>query len=220
MKLTILPAIGTDWCVADTTDGELPIVIESPRELHEGEIWLLIWRFYQDICNWRWHLDHFKHLAYITPFWLLISALGAYLRLKSAWEQSPVVFGLFGWVTFWLVCDGVWLAIQELRQLPQWWRARKVFATLKQDYRAHKPTVEINKELALLRPYGLEHHWIKEMAGSHTGFEHLYARLLRRYPPRILDYWPAGLWRHLGRMILGVPVREPFFCYCIKKGEE
>jgi len=64
--------------------------------------------------------------------------------------------------------------------------------------------------------YDVERAWI-ELATDDERYGHLYARLLKRYPPRVMDFAPVGIWRHLRRMMLGVPVRESFYCYPVEK---
>jgi len=65
---------------------------------------------------------------------------------------------------------------------------------------------------------GKEHEWIKHWAdGASPMFGHLYARLLKRWPPRAMDMWPVGIYRYLIRMVWGVKVRRPWLCYPIEK---
>jgi len=61
--------------------------------------------------------------------------------------------------------------------------------------------------------------WITRLANNNKQYGRLYARLLRRWPPKYIDGWPygGGLWSHLRIMILGVPVRESFYCYPIAR---
>ena len=219
MQITILPGVGTNQAVAEVEDGESPVKIISPRQLSVGEQGLLLWRLYRDISGHRFQLDHFKHLAYIAPLWCLASGLAAYLRFAHLWSMDPVFLVSYGWTTVWLVCDGIWLALQVLTKIPLWLRDRKVFASLKEQW---EPEVVIDSDLKALKPCGKEHDWVRQMANAPDWaigykYRHLYARLLKRYPPRLMDFAPVGIWRYLRLMILGVPVRRPWLAWPIKK---
>jgi len=228
MKITILPCIGTNQACAEIEDGQLPVEIHSPRKLAAGEQELLLWRLYSDLCTYHWELDVFiGHLKWVSLPWALASGISAYLRFANLWQINPAFLVSYGWTTVWLVCDGLWLLIQVLNKGPQWWRARKAFKSLKEPWACK---VVVDKDLQRIEEgrqlfadrsgdsIWKEHEWAKVASGmDYGGHEKLYARLLKRYPPRAMDMWPVGIYRYLRRMMLGVPVRESFYCYPIEK---
>jgi len=224
MKITILPCIGTNQAVCEIEDGTLPIEIRSPRKLAKGEQELLLWRLYQDLCTYHWELDVFiGHLKWVSLPWALASGISAYLRFANLWQINPAFLVSYGWTTVWLVCDGLWLLIQVLNKGPQWWRARKAFKSLKESWTCKvvvdKDLRRIEEGRQLFADSLKEHEWVEMASGmDYGGREKLYARLLKRYPPRAMDIWPVGRLRtYLKRMMWGVPVRESFYCYPIEK---
>jgi len=218
MKITILPCIGTDQAAAEVSDGLLPIEIRSPRKLAKGEQELLLWRLYQDLCTYHWELDVFiGHLKWVSLPWALASGISAYLRFANLWQINPAFLVSYGWTTVWLVCDGLWLLIQVLNKGPQWWRARKAFKSLKESWTCK---VVVDKDLAsIVIPQNIkEHDWIQIVSEAGWPWDHLYKRLLKRYPPRAMDIWPVGRLRtYLKRMMWGVPVRQSFYCYPVSR---
>jgi len=233
MRIIILPCIGTNQAVAEIEDGVLPVEIRSPRKLEKGEVELLLWRLYQDVCGYRWMLDPFKHLAYLAVPWALASGLAVYYRLSGLFEISGGYMILYGWTALWLLADGLWCALQVATKTPQWWRARKAFKSLAEPWTAKVvrdgwlaaiETRELSfgmdwvEGLVIGQPerHDRERVWI-EFLQDDERYGHLYTRLLKRYPPRVMDFAPVGIWRHLRRMMLGVPVREPWYCYEIGK---
>jgi len=219
VRITILPAIGTNQACAEIEDGQLPIEIHSPRKLAAGEQELLLWRLYSDLCTYHWELDVFiGHLKWVSLPWALASGISAYLRFANLWQINPAFLISFGWTTVWLVCDGLWLLIQVLNKGPQWWRARKAFKSLKEPWTCK---VVRDERLAQIEDEAVpgwfyEKEWTEIMSKDER-YGHLYARLLKRWPPRAMDMWPVGICRYLRRMMWGVPVRESFYCYPIEK---
>jgi len=222
MRIIILPCVGTNFAVAEIEDGVLPVEIRSPRKLEKGETELLLGRLYQDVCGYRWMLDPFKHLAYLAVPWALASGLAVYYRLSGLFEISGGYMILYGWTALWLLADGLWCALQVATKIPQWWRARKAFKSLAEPWTPKVvrdgwlAAIEDVLEKPSLKSHDKEREWIKRMS-TDTYYGHLYTRLLKRYPPRVMDLYPVGIWRHLRRMMLGVPVREPWYCYEIGK---
>ena len=230
MRITILPCVGTDQAVCEIEDGLLPIEIRSPRKLSGGETELILWRLYQDICGYRWMLDHFRHLIPIMPFWALASIIVGYLRFHDLGSIHPAFIVFYGWTTFWLAFDGIWGGIQVGTKIPQWWRDRKAFKSLKEPWTAKVVVDKRLEEIAHNRDDWhyratataanprtfTENLWI-ECYDCDEHYGHLYSRLLKRWPPRAMDFWPVGIWRYLRRMILGVPVRRPWLCYPVEK---
>ena len=230
MKITILPCVGTNQAIAEIEDGKLPVKIHSPRKLDAGETELLLWRLYRDVCNYRWELDHYKHLAYVAIPWAIASAIACYYRSSDLWNVGVHYFALFGWVGFWLMADGLWCLIQVLNKLPQWIRARRAFEALKDGWATEVVLEKRLAEIAYNRddwhyrrtatsatPRGFtENAWIEGMQHDEQ-YGHLYKRFLKRYPPRAMDLWPVGIWRFLSRMIGGVPVRAPWMCWPVEK---
>lgn len=222
MKVVILPCVGTNWAMAEIEDGALPIKIKSPRKLDKGEIELLLCRLYRDVCTYRWNLDHFKHLAYIAPFWALASGVVAYLRFANLWSVNPAFLIAYGWTTAWLAMDGVWCLLQVLTKIPQWRHTRKAFKSLKEPWTAKVvrdgwlAAIEDVLEKPNLHGYDKEREWIERLSTDQE-YGHLYTRLLKRHPPRVMDYAPVGIWRYLKLMMLGVPVREPWLAWPMEK---
>lgn len=228
MRIAILPAIGTDWAVAEIDDGTLPIEIRSPRKLAKGEIELLIGRLYADVCRYKFELDLFKHLAYLVPFWGLASGLALYFSFKQLFGIALPFGLLWGWNLWWLLGDGIWLTIMVVMKGPQWWRARKAFKSLGEHWAAE---VVVGKGLvAIASEQGLVEWWAKPQRGPTENewikahmkdkeFGHLYARLLRRYPSRYFDLYPygGGAGAHIANMVRGVPVRRPWLVYPVAK---
>jgi len=167
-------------------------------------------------------LDPFKHLAYLAVPWALASGLAVYYRLSGLFEISGGYMILYGWTALWLLADGLWCALQVATKIPQWWRARKAFKSLAEPWTAKvvrdgwlaNIETERRSRCSLLRL--TENEWI-EYAMQDKRYGYLYARLLKRYPPRVMDFAPVGIWRHLRRMMLGVPVRQSFYCYPVEK---
>ena len=230
MRITILPCVGTDQAVCEIEDGLLPIEIRSPRKLSGGETELILWRLYQDICGYRWMLDHFRHLIPIMPFWALASIVVGYLRFHDLGSIHPAFIVFYGWTTFWLAFDGIWGGIQVGTKIPQWWRDRKAFKSLKEPWTAkvardewlavleddRNDVLKIQDKGGIFDRKDIERGWIEHKMDD-LNYGHLYARLLKRWPPRAMDFWPVGIWRYLRRMILGVPVRRPWLCYPVEK---
>jgi len=112
MRITVLPCIGTNWCVGDISDGELPVEIHSPRKMTSGEQELLVAKLYRDVAHYKWELDLFKHLAYLIPIWGLASGVAVYVSLKALFDIHLAFGMLYTWNILWLMADGLWLTIQ------------------------------------------------------------------------------------------------------------
>jgi len=137
---------------------------------------------------------------------------------------------LYTWNILWLMADGLFLTIQVVMKGPQWWQARKAFKALGEPWTAKfvrdgwlaaiedvrnrfedpGPAYEIRDK---------EREWIENWAMKDERYGHLYARLLKRYIPKFMDQYPygGGLWAHLKIMVLGVVVRQPWYCYPLEQ---